>query len=141
MVEFPVPSLTLLQLQSYLVLSTCISGRIFIISRLQNTYCRQFISKLFSLCIVDLPNRHSVRPFGRRYTYFILDESWREHLSRTLPTEIIFYLLRSIPSKDLIRHAHSAEFMLEIIIKWLQVSVSERNRRTPQTEKPIMICV
>ena len=126
MVESPVPLLTLLQLQSYLVL--CISDLIFIIPRLQNIHCRNLIGELFSLCIVHLPNGYSVRPTV--YPFFHLDESWGEHLSRALPTENIFHLLRSTPSGYLIHHAHSAEFSLKTIIKWLQVSVGECNRRT-----------
>ena len=47
--EFSVPLLTLLQLQSYLV--PCISARIFIIPKLQNIRCKQFLCELFSLCI------------------------------------------------------------------------------------------
>ena len=46
---------------------------------------------------------------------------------------MIFYLLRSIPLETLIRD-HLAESMLdtvEIIIEWLQVSVSECNRQIP----------
>jgi hypothetical protein len=49
-----------------------------------------------------------------------------EHLSCALPTEMIFYLLRSIRSERLIRD-YSAELMLdtlENIIEWLQVSVT-----------------
>ena len=56
--------------------------------------------------------------------------SFREHLSRALPTEMIFGLLRSIRSEHLIGE-YSAELTLEIIIEWLQVSVSECNRQTP----------
>ena len=84
------------------------------------------MSELFFLCIVNLPNCYSVSPLYSDYRFFI----W-EHLSRALPTEKIFYLLRSFPSEHIINHAHCAEFMLEIIIKWLQVSVSESNRRIP----------
>ena len=64
-----------------------------------------------------------------------------EHLSYALPTEIIFYLLRSIPSECLLRD-YSTELKLdtlEIIIKWLQVSVNECNQQTPQTKN--LICV
>ena len=135
MLEFLVPLLTSLQLPSYLVL--CISDRIFIIPRLQNIHCRQSISELFSLRIVHLPNCYSIRSFG--FPFFILDESWGEHLSRSLPTEMIYHLLRSIGSERLIRHTHSAEFLFEIISKWLQVSVSECNRRTPRTKNPIFV--
>jgi hypothetical protein len=59
---------------------------------------------------------------------------WTEHLSRALPTEKIFYILRS-NNPELYIHDNSAgELMLdtlEIIIKWLQVSFSECNGGTP----------
>jgi hypothetical protein len=66
--------------------------------------------------------------------HYFLNPYWsfREHLPRALPTEMIFRRLRSIHSDHLI-HDYSAELMLDtlgIIIKWLQVSVSERNRQT-----------
>ena len=65
------------------------------------------------------------------------------HLSRALPTPMIFYLLQSIPSKSFIRatddSGESKLDTLEIIIKWLQVSVSECNRQTPQARN--LICV
>ena len=74
---------------------------------------------------------------------FYPDWSFREHISRSLPTEMIFYLLRSIPSEFLIRASTYSEEVkldtLEIIIKWLQVSVIECNRQTPQTKN--LICV
>ena len=44
MMEFPVPLLTLLQLQSYLV--PFISARIFIILKLQNIHWRQFFDAI-----------------------------------------------------------------------------------------------
>jgi len=59
------------------------------------------------------------------------DWSFREHLSRALPTEMNFHLLRSISSEHLIRD-YSTELWLdmidtlEIIIKWLQGLGSER---------------
>ena len=64
-----------------------------------------------------------------------------EHISHALPTEMIFYLLRAIPLKLLLlRHDYDFHYFqeldldtLEIIIKWLQVSVSECNLQTPQT--------
>ena len=68
-----------------------------------------------------------------------------DHLSRSLPTEKIFDLLRqSIHSESLIRH-YSAELVfdivdiLEVIIKWLEVSFRKCNRQleTPQTNNPI----
>ena len=80
--------------------------------------------------------------FSPRRRYFSSDWSFREHISRSLPTEMIFYLLRSIPSKFLIpANSFSKDKldMLETIIKWLEVSVIECNRRTPQTEN--LICV
>ena len=94
----------------------------------------------FSLCIEHLPNR-SVRhsPIGN--CYLNPDWSFGEHLSRALPTEMIFYLLRSIRSEYLIRD-YSAQSMLdilEIIVEWLQVSVSECYRQIPQTKNPICV--
>ena len=132
--EFPVPLLTLLQLQSYLV--PFISALIFIMPKLQNTHWGQFyaitLSERFSLCIDRLPNCHSVRPYLDD-DYIRSDWAFRRHISRAIPTETIFYLLRSIPSEFLIR-GYSRELMLdtlEIIIKWLQVSVSGCNLQTP----------
>jgi len=63
-------------------------------------------------------------------SFFFLDRDWtfREHVSRALPTEKNFYLLRSIPSDNLARD-HTAKSMLgvlEIVIKWLQGLGSER---------------
>ena len=140
--EFPVLLLTLLQLQSYLV--PCISARIFIIPRLQNIHCRKFYrGELFSLCIERLPNCYSVSlGFGSALN---AGPEWaiREHISRALPTEMIFHLLQSIPSEHLrIRFpvpGESQYHTLEIIIKWLQVSVSECNRQTLQTKN--LICI
>ena len=56
-----------------------------------------------------------------------------EHLSRALPTEIIFYLLRSIRSESLISTSIAEEMLdrLEIIIKWLQVSLSVNTTDIP----------
>ena len=88
---------------------------------------------LIAIFVRFLPHRDDVFP----------DWSFRGHISRSLPTEMIFYLLRSIPSKFLIRaNKYSKKVKLdtlEIIIKWLQVSVIKCNRRTPQTEN--LICV
>ena len=62
-----------------------------------------------------------------------MDRDWtfREHLSRALPTDLIFYLLRSIPSVYLTSDYSTKSMldMLEIVIKWLQVSAAECNRR------------
>ena len=125
---FLVPSLTLLQLQSYLV--PCISVRIFFIPKLQNIYYEPF-----SLCIEHLSHCYSARRPP------IPDQSLWEHLSRALPTEMIFYRLRTIPSDRLFTR-YSTELILntlEIIVKWLQVSVSECNRQTPQIKNPIYV--
>ena len=79
------------------------------------------MSELFSLCIERLHNCYSVSP-----SIYLFDLEWtfREHLCHALPTEKIFYLLRSIRSECLIRD-YSVELvldMLEVIIEWLQVS-------------------
>ena len=144
MVEFRLPLLTLLQLQSYLV--PCISVRMFIMPKLQNTYC-----ELFSSAIERLPHcysaRHSIEHLPQRYytlprpSLFIPDQSFWEHLSHALPTEMIFDLLRTIPSDRHFRH-YSTKLKLntlEFIVKWLQVSVSECYRQTPQTKNPICV--
>ena len=129
--EFSVPLLTLLQLQSYPV--PCISARIFIIPRLQNIYWRNLYRReLFSLCIERLPNCYSVS-WGDPVLYNAGPESAiREHISCALPTEMIFHILQLIPSESLIRVPGESEYhTLEIIIKWLEVSVSECNQQTP----------
>ena len=88
---------------------------------------------LIAIFVRFLPHRPGVNP----------DWSFRGHISGSLPTEKIFYLLRSIPSKFLIRASYYSQEVrldtLETIIKWLQVSVIECNRQTPQTG--ILICV
>ena len=137
--EFSVPLQTLLQLQSYLV--PCISARIFIIPRLQNIHWRIFyISELFSLHI-ELPNCYSVS--SDRFISAGPELAFREHISLALPTDMIFYLLRSIPSESLLCFpgdpGESMYHTLEIIIKWLQASVSECNRQTLQTKN--LICI
>ena len=62
-----------------------------------------------------------------------------EHISHALLTEMIFHLLQSIPSERLLRFprnpGESEYHTMEIIIEWLQVSVSECNRQTPQTKQ------
>ena len=91
----------------------------------------------FSLCIKHHPNCYSVRPPSLRLHRC---KSFKEHLSHAHPTEMILYLLRSIPIKSLTRD-YSAELILdtlEIIIDWLQVSVSECNGQMPQTKNPIL---
>ena len=139
----PIPLPTLLQRKSCLV--PFISARIFIIPKLQNIYWRRFFStntlgELFSLSIEHLPNCYSVRPSPfYHYRCFIIPvwNIWK-HLSHAFPTEMIFYVLRSIPSDRLI-HVYSAELVLEIIFNWLQVSVSDCNRQTLFIK--ILICV
>ena len=99
---------------------------------------------LFSLH-EHIPDCYSVRP-SPFYRCFLASDylnpntnwSFRKHLSYALPTEMIFYLLRSIHTKCLIRD-YSAGLMLdtlEIIIKWLQVGVSESCKRQTQTKNP-----
>ena len=99
----------------------CTSAQIFIIPKLQNIYC-----ELFFPCIEHLPYCYSVRHY---YHFFIPDWSLWEHLSHAIPTEMIFDQLRSIRSVRPLIPDYSAESMLDtldIIIKWLQVSVSDR---------------
>ena len=88
------------------------------------------MSEFFSLCIERLPNCYSVSS-SPLSLWVNPDWVFRVHISRALPTQMIFYLLQSIPSKSFIRDSdHSGESKLdtlEIIIKWLQVSVSECN--------------
>jgi hypothetical protein len=67
--------------------------------------------------------------------YISSDWAFMGHISRAIPTEMIFYLLRSIPSEFLIPDYPRKLNLdtLEIIIEWLQVSISECNRQTTQT--------
>ena len=115
------------------------------IPKLQNIHWRQFISELFSLCIEHLPNCYSVRsssPFRLCHRFLNPDWSFREHLLRAHPTKNIFYQFQSIPNSECLIRNYSIESMLdtlEIIVKWLQVSVSECNRQTPQTQSPICV--
>ena len=63
--------------------------------------------------------------------------AFREHISFALPIKSIFYLLRSIHPNFFIRIRDGSRDLnlqvesLEIIIKWLQVSVSKCNRQIP----------
>jgi len=71
---------------------------------------------------------YSLNSIYESSSLFRTDWSFWEHLSRALPTEMIFFLLRSIRSECLI-HRYSGELMLdilEIIIKWLEGLGSER---------------
>ena len=90
-----------------------LSGPLYISPDINHTHIcwRKFISEFFSLCIEHLPNCYSVR----RSAYFLnRDRTFREHLSCALPTELNFYLLRSIPSEYLL-HEYSEELMLETL--------------------------
>jgi hypothetical protein len=93
---------------------------------------RSFLSALNIFLIDSVSVRSSCNSIPSR----ALIPDWTEHLSRALPTEKIFYLLRSNKSELYIYiHDNSAELMLdtlESIIKWLQVSFSECNGGTPQ---------
>ena len=86
-----------------------------------------------------LPNCYSARPspfFLYRCCYISTDWTFTKHLSHALPTDMIFYVLRSIPSDRLIRIEAEKSMLdaLEIILNWLQVSVSvnDCNRQTLQ---------
>ena len=132
---FPPPFLPLLQLPSYLVPQAFISTRAFIIPKSQNIYWRKFICRLFSLYIEHLPNNNC----SFRRPNFFYDGTFTKHLCRALPTEIIFYLLRSTPSYLLICDSGEQFYILGIIVQWLQVSDSECNRQTPLTKNPICV--
>ena len=123
-IEFSVPLLSLLQLERYLV--HCISARVFIIPKLPNIRWKQFPRELFSLCIKHLPNCYSVGPSISLSRNVRPNWCFREHLPHAVPSGMIFYLLRSTRSERLIcDNSESEELMLdilEIIIKWLQVS-------------------
>ena len=69
--------------------------------------------------------------FSVRHHYRLLnpDPSLWEHLSHALPSKLIFSHLGKIYI-DRLKYDYSTELMLdtlEIIIRWLQVSVSECN--------------
>ena len=66
-----------------------------------------------------------------------------EHISHALPSEMIFYLLRLIHSQCLIPDYSTKLLpdMLEIVIKWLQVSVSECNRQKSIRLKNPICCL
>ena len=106
--------------------------------KLQNIIWRNVIGELFFLYIEHLPNCYSVRDIPCTCLHRLNQESnFREHISRALPTELIFHLLGSIPLHVLHGRRYSAESMfdtLELVNKWLQVSVIEYNRQNPQTK-------
>ena len=131
--EFPVPLLISLQLQSYLVL--CISAQIFIILKLQNIHWRQYfdaitLSEFFFFFIECFANCYPVSssPFYLYHCNISPYWAFTEHISHALPTEMIFYLLQSIPSDFVYLYSGSSPlYTLGIIVKWLQVSLSECN--------------
>ena len=59
-----------------------------------------------------------------------------DHISRALPTEKIFDLLRLSIRPESLRRLKLVIDMLKVIIKWLEVSFKECNRHleTPQTD-------
>ena len=92
-----------------------------------------FVSPL-SLCIEHLPKCYSV---SSPLDIVQNCRSLREHISLALPTEMVFYLLR--PTSLYYLPPELLLDMLETIIKWLQVSVTECNRQTPQTTNLIFV--
>ena len=103
---------------------------------LETMFLRHYSQWVFFLFNERLPNCYFVSssPF---YLYRCdISPYWAftEHISRALPTEMIFYLLRSTPSEYLKREYSPKSMLdtLEIIIKWLQVSVSECDLDTPK---------
>ena len=91
---------------------------------------RLYVSVLCSFFIKDLSNCYHVRP--RPFSPPVKENlSFIDHLSYALPTEKIFDLLELFHSESLIRY-YSEELvfdMLKAIIKWLEVSFKECNRR------------
>lgn len=88
-------------------------------------------------------DRQSSRPSRfSPYNGSLLFPKWRfgEHLSRALPTKMIFYLPLSIRLRRVLRdyNLKSILDLLEIIIKWLKVSGGIYDRRTPTKD---LICV
>ena len=114
-----------------------LSGPLYISPDIYHTQISEYLLWAFSLCINQFPYCYSVRHY---YCDQIPDRSLWEHLSRALTTKMIFCQLRLINSDLLIRD-YSPSLMLdtlEIIIKWLQVSVSECDWQTPRIK--ISIC-
>ena len=81
------------------------------------------MSELLCLYVEHLPNYYPVRD-----AYFCHDsyDSFWEHLSLALPSELIFYLLRKIPSIICDYSAESRLDRLEIIVEWFQVSPTDK---------------
>ena len=105
---------------------------------LETIFQHNYSQWAFFLFTERLPNCYSVSssPFYRCHCGISPYWAFTEHISHALPTEMIVYLLQSIPSEYLVRYPQELKLdTLEIIIKWLQVSVSECNRQTRQTKK------
>ena len=107
---------------------------------LETIFQHNYSQWAFFLFTERLPNCYSVSssPFYRCHCGISPYWAFTEHISHALPTEMIFYLLQSIPSGsfvDVSGSQYELIMTLEIIIKWLQVSVSECNRQTPHTKK------
>ena len=106
-----------------------LSGPFYISPGIYHTQIMEFLlEKIYQLsALLSVSNIFLIVILFRSSPFILhhcfLDPEWtfREHLSRALPTNMIFSLLRSIPSQCLIRD-NSAELMLELIIMWLQVS-------------------
>ena len=83
------------------------------------------MSELLCLYFEHLPNYYPVRD-----AYFCHDsyDSFWEHLSLALPSELIFYLFRTLCSERFIRDysAESRLDRLEIIVEWFQVSPTDK---------------
>jgi len=83
---------------------------------------------LFSQIWISCFNRTFIArpsPFSPYNHILIADWSFKEHISRALPTEMIIYLLRSIYTLFLARDGTTESMInsLDIIVKWLEVSV------------------
>ena len=99
----------------------------------------------FSGFVKDFPNCYYVRPLP--FSSFV-ERNWSfiDHISRALPTENTFNLLRSIRSESLIPPSHypsSAQSffnVLEVIIKWLEVSYRECNPQFDILQTNNVIC-
>ena len=109
-----------------------LSGPLYLSSDIYHTQITEYLLWALSISTIEhLPHCYSARHFS-----FTGQSVW-EHLSCALPTEKIFDQLRTISSEPLLNDFSTES--LEIIVKWLQVSVSECNRQTPQTKNPLCV--
>ena len=116
-----------------------LSGPLFISPDIYHTQITEYLLWAF----LSLHHDRTSYYYSDRHYYRFLIQDWSlsEHLNHAIPTEAILRQLQSINLDHLVRD-YSAELMLdtlEIIIKWLQVSVSECNWQTPQTKNPICV--